>query len=116
MTGFVAQMDINQMFHCFNLHPELWPYFCITHLNVGFDLAFPRLPMGWISSPGLAREMITRIMYDHLDYCSIYMDDFVIVANSAEELLDRVEKVFKTLKYRGFRLSPLRTKRGSVVR
>jgi len=32
------------------------------------------------------------------------MDDFVIIASSADELLDRVEKVFKTLSYRGLRL------------
>jgi len=60
--------------------------------------------MGWVSSPLLAREMIGKIMYDHLDYTMLYMDDIFIWADSAEALLDRVDKVFHTLTYRNLRL------------
>ncbi len=102
--GFVCQMDISQMFHCFVLDKALWKHFAIMHPKRAHPLAFRRLPMGWLASPSKAREMITKIMYDHLDYTFIYMDDFLIVGNSEEELLDRVEKVLATLKYRNLRL------------
>ena len=70
--------DHSQMFHCYSIAPSLWEYFCILHPKMGI-LSYRRLPMGWVSSPLLAREMITKIMYDHLSYTSINLDDFFTV-------------------------------------
>ncbi|CBY39471.1 unnamed protein product [Oikopleura dioica] len=101
--GFIAQVDISSMFHCFALAKELWPHFVVNHPKNG-EMCYTRLPMGWISSPAAARELVTRILYDHLPYTSVYMDDMFISANSKEQLLDRLEKVLATLKYRNLRL------------
>jgi hypothetical protein len=107
--GFVCQMDISSMFHCFVLDKSLWKHFAIMHPKRAHPLAYRRLPMGWLAAPAKAREMITKIMYEHLDYCFIYMDDFLITGDTEDELLDRIEKVLSTLKFRNLRLKEKKT-------
>jgi hypothetical protein len=62
--GYIAQIDISSMFHCFVLAKDLWPHFVVNHPKMG-EMCYCRLPMGWISSPAIARELVTRIMYSH---------------------------------------------------
>lgn len=107
--GFVCQMDISSMFHCFVLDKSLWKHFAIMHPKRAHPLAYRRLPMGWLAAPAKAREMITKIMYEHLDYCFIYMDDFLITGDTEDELIDRIEKVLATLKFRNLRLKGKKT-------
>ena len=107
--GFVCQMDISSMFHCFVLDKSLWKHFAIMHPKRAHPLAYRRLPMGWLVALAKAREMITKIMYDHLDYTYIYIDDFLIVADSPDELVERIGKVLATLKYRNLRLKGKKT-------
>lgn len=101
--GFIAQIDISSMFHCFTLAENLWPHFVVMHPKMG-EMCYCRLPMGWIKSPGVARDLITRIMYQHLDYTQIYMDDMFISGPTKEALLERLENVLATLKFRNLRL------------
>ncbi|CBY15073.1 unnamed protein product [Oikopleura dioica] len=103
--GFVATIDISSMFYCFSMHRSMWKHFTVMHPHLQL-LVYTKLPMGWISSPLLAKEMIALILYEHIskDQIAIYVDDICIFGSTETEFLSNLSSVFNTLAKMNLRL------------
>ena len=102
-TGLIACIDISAMFYCFRIAPSMRAHFCFEHPYQD-DHCYKRLPMGWISSPALAREKLSRIIYQHREYCLVYVDDIIIGGETPEEFLENYAAVLHTLCVANLRL------------
>jgi hypothetical protein len=76
----------------------------VEHLDIRTTNCYKRLPMGWISSPALAREKLSRIIYKHREYCFVYVDDIIIGGETPEEFLENYAGVLHTLCVANLRL------------
>ena len=101
--GFITILDISQMFFCFRLDRDLWPYFVVEHPEMGL-FCYKRMPQGWIVCPSVAREFMLQILYKFKTYLRRYLDDIVLFSNSFDDHLDLLDKVLNTLKVMGFRM------------
>ena len=101
--GFITILDISQMFFCFRLDRDLWPFFVVEHPQMGL-FCYKRMPQGWIVCPSVAREFMLQILYKFRKFLRRYLDDIVLFSNSFEEHLDLLDKVLTTLKVMGFRM------------
>lgn len=91
------------MFYCLRIAPEMRAHFCFEHPYQD-DHCYRRLSMGWISSPCLAREKLSRIIYKHREYCQVYVDDIVVGGETPEEFLKNYAGVLHTLSTANLRL------------
>ena len=75
--GYMAVMDLQQMFYSFALDRSLWGYFVIEHPHMGL-FNYVRLPQGWLASPAKTKEFMVQILYKYKDNLRRYMDDIVV--------------------------------------
>lgn len=68
---------------------------------------FNRLPFGLSNSPATFQRLMEDCLGDlHLRICLIYLDDLIVFADTYEEHLRRLEKVFVRLRECNLKLSP----------
>jgi hypothetical protein len=101
--GYMAVMDLQQMFYSFALDRSLWGYFVVEHPHMGL-FNYVRLPQGWLASPAKTKEFMVQILYKFKDNLKLYMDDIVVYALTREKFMEVLEGVFLALKFHNFRL------------
>ena len=101
--GFVAVLDISQMFYSFELSRDLWPYFVIEHPIAG-QFCYTRLPMGWLNSPSISRLFMMRILLKYHDRITRYLDDLTAFEDDPDKFLDLLDKLLETLWHYNLRL------------
>ena len=101
--GFVAVLDISQMFYSFELSRDLWPYFVIEHPIAG-QFCYTRLPMGWLNSPSISRLFMMRILLKYHDRITRYLDDLTAFEDDPDRFLDLLDKLLETLWHYNLRL------------
>jgi hypothetical protein len=102
-NGYMAVMDLQQMFYSFALDRSLWGYFVVEHPHMGL-FNYVRLPQGWLASPAKTKEFMVQILYKFKSNLRRYMDDIVVYASTREKFMEVLKGVFLTLKFHNFRL------------
>jgi hypothetical protein len=94
------------------LHEDSQPY--TTFWTPKGMFQWTRVPMGPLDSPKYFQEMMTTHVLHGLlgDICCLYIDDLIVWAESEEQLLQRLEKVFDALADKGLVLNPKKCKFG----
>eukprot|EP00957_Ditylum_brightwellii_P193908 14767221-Ditylum_brightwellii.AAC.1 len=59
--GYSAVIDISKQFYHFPTHPKDQPYLGLIHPITGKYLWYSRLPMGSVSSPGIAGNKMAAV-------------------------------------------------------
>ena len=75
---------------------------------------FCRLPMGLKSAPAYFQAAMQQTVLAELLYqiCEVYLDDIIVFAETEDELLANLEKIFKRLEEYNIRLNPEKVKIG----
>jgi len=102
-SGLIGIIDIQNMFSCFKLDRELWPFFTVEHPTMGL-FCFKRMPQGWIVCPSIARNFMLQILYKFKHCLCRYLDDIVFFGETREEFLSNLKGILETLKHAGFRV------------
>lgn len=108
-SSWYAQIDLSDAFFQIPLKKEHREY---TAFNTGTrHVQYKVMPMGLCNSTATFQRLMTHIFHD-LQWCRPYVDDLLIPANSFEQLLERVELVFRRLVKAGLKMGGKKTRIG----
>ena len=91
---FLAKLDLTSGYHQFRMHKDSRKYTAFQ-TNTGIH-QFVRVPFGLHTAPGFFANIMRKV----LDGCTGamgYFDDILVVADSSEELEEKLEEIFKQL-------------------
>ena len=83
-SGLVMKADIANCYPTCPIKPELWPYFCIVLPVLGVWY-YKRVVQGWNRSAQEITQVLDEIFWPIDQYCSKYMDDFIMATEDSEE-------------------------------
>lgn len=109
---FFAIMDTTSGYHQVDLHPDMRPY---TAFITEFGQFVPtRVAFGIKTAPSYFQRMVaSTVMKGLIHECmEMYIDDMLVYAQTEEEYLENLEKVFKRLDEYGITLNPDKCKFG----
>lgn len=68
---------------------------------------FSVMPFGLCNAPATFQRLMERVLHDvPFETCLVYLDDVLVHAKTFDELLDKLELVFRRLRAAGLKLSP----------
>ncbi len=108
---YFATIDLTEGFHQI-------PLAKISHQFTAFKTfagvyEYTRMPQGLNGSPQYFQKIMSDIMLGLSGHCvEIYLDDLLVYAESEEELVENLEKVYKRFRETGLIANPRKTKIG----
>ena len=110
-NGLNAKSDISQCYFCIEIHPDLYPYFCVDVPDMG-TFVFVRLPQGWSYSAQFTVTVLKRIFWKFGENLQRYLDDIFIAVNNSDsekEFVELYESFHKTLRRYNLRIKGQKT-------
>jgi hypothetical protein len=103
---FFAVLDLTQGYYQMAISKKARP---LTAFRTSEGLfQFCRLPMGLKSAPAYFQAAMQQKVLAELLYqiCEVYLDDIIVFAQTKDEILDRLEEVFKRLRKHKLTVNP----------
>lgn len=105
---YYSTCDLNSAFWQLDMPKDVREKLAFTSMFGQYE--FNRMPYGYKNSPAYFLSLMNECLKDVGPGIHWYMDDIIITANSLEEMLERLEKVFKTFTSHNLTLSPTKCK------
>ena len=111
---FFAKFDLLKGFHQLMMHKD--SRHLTAFITKGGVYEYVRVPMGVKGSPAFfQRQMESIVFKDLVDViCQIYIDDIVVYADTEEELMENLRKVFDRIMKHGLRIKGVKSEIGAT--
>jgi hypothetical protein len=98
-NDFVGVLDLKNMFHSFALHPSCYKYFSFRY--EGEMYSYRCLPQGWCLSPWFVTKIMKAVTHHIRSVlgvrCLLYLDDFIILTRTGDEMVAAREAIISLL-------------------
>ncbi|CAG8807549.1 4134_t:CDS:1, partial [Gigaspora rosea] len=101
---YYTTMDLKSAYWQLNIHPKSQKYTASRFGRFGIFLR-KRLPFGITTTPAYLIGELNKLLGEK-DWIKIYMDDLTIIANSPEQMKNRLKWTLAKLKIGGLKLKP----------
>lgn len=102
---FICTLDMSQGYHQVLVAEEDREKLAFTFNGTHWQ--FVRAPFGLSTISGFFQAMMNNILHDLVGVtCLVYVDDIIIMAQSHEQMLERITGVFDRLREYNFKLNP----------
>ena len=88
---FISKLDLSKGYYQVQLTEEAISKTAFTSHRGTFE--FTRVPFGVKNAPACFQELMQRVLADHRQYATAYMDDVVIFSTSWEDHIHHVSEV-----------------------
>jgi hypothetical protein len=105
-------MDLTHGYHQFPLHPDSWIY--TSFITPEGTYMWKRVVMGMKGAGSYFQQiMMEEVFPDFLhDFVEIYLDDLLIYAETEEEFLEYLRRIFTRLREKNIKVNPKKCKFG----
>ena len=105
-SKYFTVLDMKSGYHQIELDEQHKERTAFTVGPLGF-YQYDRLPFGLCNAPATYQRMMEQVLDDlNNTVCYIYLDDVIIVGNSFEQHLDRIQQVLQRFRNHNLKLSP----------
>ncbi|PJE77975.1 hypothetical protein CI610_03096 [invertebrate metagenome] len=105
-SKYFTKLDLKSGYHQIMIAEEHKERTAFTVGPLGF-YEFNRMPFGLTNAPATFQRLMEQCMGDlNLTICLVYIDDLIVFADSYDEHLDRLRRVFQRLRESCLKLSP----------
>lgn len=101
---YFSLLDLSDAFYQIQLHRKCYDYTTFKVGGIG-SFCLTRLPQGYVGAPSIFQAVIENLFPEHIrQYLTCYIDDILIMTETAVQHLKVVELVLYTLRQNGMKL------------
>lgn len=106
---FICSLDMSQGYHQVLVEPRDKEKLAFTFEGVHWQ--YKRVPFGLSTISGFFQAMMNNILSELVgDICLVYVDDIIVMAESAEQMVNNLKTVFDRLRQYNFKLNAQKCK------
>ena len=107
---FISKLDLSKGYYRVQLTENAIPKTAFTSHRGTFE--FVRMPFGVKNAPACFQELMQRVLADHRQFSTAYMDDVVIFSASWEDQMHHIDLILQTLGTAGLTANPSKCRWG----
>ena len=101
---YFSLLDVSDAFYQVQLHPNSYDFTTFKVVGLG-SYCLTRLPQGYLGAASIFQAVIENIFPEHIrPYLTCYIDDILIMTETAEKHMHVIGVVLKTLRQNGMKL------------
>ena len=101
---YYTLIDVSDAFYQVQLHPDSYKYTTFKVPQLG-SYCLTRLPQGYVGGPSIFQAVIENLFPDSIkEYLTYYIDDILIMTETAEKHLQIIQIVLYTLRQNGMKI------------
>ena len=106
----IPKLDLSKGYYQVQLTDRSIPKTAFTTHRGTFE--FTRMPFGVKNAPAAFQELMQRVLAEHREFATAYMDDVVIFSSSWSEHVEHIDRILDTLGKAGLTANPSKCKWG----
>ena len=106
----ISKLDLSKGYYQVQLTDRSIPKTAFTTHRGTFE--FTRMPFGVKNTPAAFQELMQRVLAEHREFATAYMDDVVIFSSSWSEHVEHIDRILDTLGKAGLTANPSKCKWG----